>query len=266
MSEAPYIVLESVEVTYQRAILGVQNISLSIARNSATAILGANGAGKTTTLRAMSGFIALDQARVTKGSISFDGERIERALPHEIARRGIVLVPERDKIFPNLTIAENLVVSRGHAATLTERRQREALVYDMFPRIAQLRSREAGLLSGGERQMLAIGSALVCMPKVLLIDELSLGLAPVIVGDLCRRIADIRRELAITIVIVEQSARIALDMADYGYVLENGVVALEGPAEELKSNRRIQDLYLGSRDGARRSYRDIVDQDVELHS
>jgi branched-chain amino acid transport system ATP-binding protein len=247
--------VDKLEVVYHRAITAVQGISLAVKRGQIVAILGTNGAGKSTTLRAISGFLGIDDARVTEGSVSFKGERIENRPPNEIARRGIVLVPERDKVFPNLTVAENL------SAPFTRRRaarDREDLVYQYFPKLRDFRGRTAGLLSGGERQMLAIGSALMCQPELLLVDELSLGLAPVVVEDLMERIVQIRRELDTTIVIVEQSAVAALSVADYGYVLENGRVVLDGDGARLRQHGDIQEFYLGQAGGAeRRSYRAV---------
>ena len=240
---------------YHRAITAVQGVSLSVHKGQIVAILGTNGAGKSTTLRAISGFLGIDDARVTEGTIVFKGERIENRPPNEIARRGIVLVPERDKVFPNLTVAENLSApfSRGRG-----QRDREALVFQFFPKLAELRGRTAGLLSGGERQMLALASALMCEPELLLVDELSLGLAPVVVEDLMARVVQIQRELGITIVIVEQSAAAALAVADYGYVLENGRVVLDGDGARLRAHGDIQEFYLGQSGGSeRRSYRAV---------
>ena len=168
-----------------------------------------------------------------------------------------MLVPERDKVFPNLTVAENLIAPVPRGTTLAERRRRETLVYQFFPQLGELRSRVGGLLSGGERQMLALASAIVCRPELLLVDELSLGLAPVVVEDLLRRLVEIRRELGITIVIVEQSATVALEIADYGYVMENGRIVLDGTAERLRSHPDIQEFYLGRKSGERRSFRDV---------
>jgi branched-chain amino acid transport system ATP-binding protein len=249
------LTIEKLEVAYHRAITAVQGITLAIKAGRIVALLGTNGAGKTTTLRAISGFLGIDDARVTEGAINFKGERIENQPPHQNTRRGVVLVPERDKVFPNL--AENLVapVPRGTAAR--ERRQREALVYQFFPKLGDLRNRIGGLLSGGERQMLALASGLVCGPELLLVDELSLGLAPVLVEDLMRRLAEIRRELGIAILIVEQSATVALDIADYGYVMENGRIVLDGTAGRLRQHPDIQEFYLGRKSGERRSYRDV---------
>jgi len=251
------LAIDKLEVVYQRAITAVQGITLAVEAGQIVALLGTNGAGKSTTLRAISGFLGLDDARVTEGAITFKGERIENRLPHENTRRGIVLVPERDKVFPNLTVAENLVAPVPRGVAHAERRRREALVYQYFPQLGDLRSRIGGLLSGGERQMLALGSAIVCRPELLLVDELSLGLAPVVVEDLLRRLTEIRRELAITILIVEQSATVALEIADYGYVMENGRIVLDGTSARLRSHPDIQEFYLGSKSGERRNYRDV---------
>jgi branched-chain amino acid transport system ATP-binding protein len=254
MTEA-LLTVDKLEVVYHRAITAVQGVSLSVGTGQIVAILGTNGAGKSTTLRAISGFLGIDDARVTEGTIAFKSQRIENRPPNEIARRGIVLVPERDKVFPNLTVTENLAApfARGRG-----QRDREALVFQFFPKLADLRGRTAGLLSGGERQMLAIASALMCRPELLLVDELSLGLAPVVVEDLMARVVQIRNELGITIVIVEQSAAAALAVADYGYVLENGRVVLDGDGARLRQHGDIQEFYLGQAGGAqRRSYRTV---------
>jgi branched-chain amino acid transport system ATP-binding protein len=251
------LALDKLEVVYHRAVTAVQGITLTVAAGQIVAILGTNGAGKTTTLRAVSGFLGLDDARVTEGTILFKGEPIQNRPPHEIARRGIVLVPERDKIFPNLTVAENLVAPVSARMSAAERRAREELVYRFFPKLAELRHRVAGLLSGGERQMLALGSALVCRPELLLVDELSLGLAPVVVEDLVQRLVEIRRELGITVLIVEQSAATVLEIADYGYVMESGRIVLDGDGARLRGHADIQEFYLGHAGGQRRSYRNV---------
>ncbi len=253
---APLLAVDRLEVAYHRAAVALHGVCLRVMPQTIVALIGNNGAGKTTTLRAISGFIGLDDASVTAGSIHFAGERIENQPPHANSRRGIVLVPERDKVFPNLTVTENLTVAVSRRAGAAERHRLEALVFQFFPALARLRSRLAGLLSGGERQMLALGSAIVCKPELLLIDELSLGLAPVVVEDLARRVAHIRQELGITILLVEQNASLALAIADYGYVFENGRVVLEGPAAELRGRREVQQSYLGRASGEeRRSYR-----------
>ena len=256
MSEPALLTVEKLEVVYHRAITAVQGISLSVRKGQIVAILGTNGAGKSTTLRAISGFLGIDDARVTDGSVTFNGKRIENRQPNEITRLGIALVPERDKVFPNLTVIENLTAP--FAPSHHNRRDNEDLAYQFFPRLAELRSRTAGLLSGGERQMLALASALVCRPELLLVDELSLGLAPVVVQDLMARLVQIRHELGTTIVIVEQSAAAALNVADYGYVLENGRVVLDGEGARLRAHGDIQEFYLGQTSGSdRRSYRTV---------
>jgi branched-chain amino acid transport system ATP-binding protein len=253
------LAVEKLEVVYHRAITAVQGITLKVEQAQIVALIGTNGAGKTTTLRAISGFLGIDDARVSEGRILFKNESIENAPPHRNTRRGIVLVPERDKVFPNLTVAENLVVPAPRGISAAERRRREELVYQFFPQLGGLRARIGGLLSGGERQMLALASALVCRPELLLVDELSLGLAPVVVEDLLRRLTEIRRELGITILLVEQSATVALTVADHGYVMENGRIVLDGSAERLRTHPDIQEFYLGrkSADSERRSYRDV---------
>jgi branched-chain amino acid transport system ATP-binding protein len=245
------LALESVEVTYHRVITAVQGVSLRVERGQIVALLGTNGAGKTTTLRAISGFLGLDDARVTEGTVRHRGEPIENRAPHEVAARGIVLVPEREKVFPNLTVAENLIanVPRGRART--------ELAYDFFPKLAELRLREAGYLSGGERQMLAIAAAIACGPELLLVDELSLGLAPLVVQELAARLKEIRDRLGITILLVEQNAPVALGIADWGYVMENGRVVLDGDAARLAGHQDIREFYLGQSTGARRSYREV---------
>ena len=252
----PLLAIDALEVAYHRVAVALHGISLRVMPQTIVALLGNNGAGKTTTLRAISGFIGLDDARVTAGSIQFAGQRIENQPPHANAARGIVLVPERDKVFPNLTVAENLTVAASRRADAAERRRLEALIFQFFPALAELRPRLAGLLSGGERQMLAFGSAIVCKSELLLVDELSLGLAPVVVEDLARRVAEIRRELGITVLLVEQNVGVALAVADYGYVIENGRVVLEGSAAELRGRGEIQASYLGQASGEERhSYR-----------
>ena len=253
---APLLAIDRLEVVYQRAITALQGISLSVARGQLIGILGTNGAGKSTLLRAISGFHGIDDAEVTDGTIRFMGRRIEHNQPHANTRLGIALVPERDKVFPNLTVAENLAVPVGRGRA--ELRRREAQVFAFFPRLAQLRRRTAGLLSGGERQMLAIASALVCRPELLLVDELSLGLAPAVVEDILTSLVRIRRELPLTMIIVEQSAAVALRVIDYGYVLENGRIVLDGDAARLGDHPDIKEFYLGqSKEGSRRSYRSV---------
>jgi branched-chain amino acid transport system ATP-binding protein len=248
--------LEGVEVVYHRVITAIQGVSIEVPRGGMVALLGTNGAGKTTTLRAISGFIGLDDARVTEGAIVYRGERIENHAPHRVTRLGVALVPERSKVFENLTVAENL--EAGVPRSGADARRLAESVYALFPALAKLRAREAGYLSGGERQMLAIGAALACAPDLLLVDELSQGLAPVIVEELARRLQQVRAEIGTTVLLVEQNARIALDIADYAYVMENGRIVLDGTPERLRAHADIQEFYLGTGAGKRRrSYREV---------
>ena len=246
--------VEKLEVVYGRAITAIQGITLEANRGEIVAVLGTNGAGKSTTLRAISGFLGLDDARVTEGAIHFKNESLANRAPYLITKLGIVLVPERDKVFPNLSVVENIAASVS--ASGADRKRLEEMAFTFFPKLAELRGRTAGLLSGGERQMLALASAIVCGPELLLVDELSLGLAPVVVEDLAQRLVEIRNTLGITILLVEQNAAVALSIADRGYVLENGRVVLDGDAVRLKNHPDIQEFYLGGA-GERRSYRDV---------
>src|SRR3954469_21677075 len=242
--------VEKLEVTYHRLITAVQGVSLEVPKGSIVVLIGNNGAGKSTTLRAISGFLGLDDDRVTEGSIAFAGKELKNMTPHRVSRLGIALVPERSKVFENLSVEENLQVVVGAAAP------RRDLVYELFPALRNLRHRQSGYLSGGERQMLAIGSALMGSPKLLLIDELSLGLAPLVVQELVSRLRTIRERFDTTMLVVEQNALVALQLADYGYVMENGRVVLDGTPERLRAHGDVQEFYLGG--GAkRRSYRDV---------
>jgi len=250
----PLLAVDRIEVVYKRVIRALRGVSLKVAKGQTVAILGANGAGKTTTLRAISGFIGLDVAQVTAGTILYKGEHLENRLPHQCTKLGISIVPERDKVFPNLTVSENLAVAQSRLPA-AERRRSEAMVFQFFPALAARRSSEAGLLSGGERQMLGIGAKLVSGPELLLVDELSLGLAPLIVQELIARLLQIKQQLGLSLLLVEQNAAVALQMADYAYVLENGQIAIEGDAQSMRHNPHIQEYYLGGGAEARRNYR-----------
>ncbi len=245
--------VEKIEVTYHHVVTGVQGVSLEVRKGQFVSLLGNNGAGKTTTLRAISGFIGMDNARVTDGKITYKGKRIDNRLPHEMTKLGIALVPERSKVFENMTVADNIIAS---ASSKAGRAQTE-IAYEYFPQLEHLRDREAGYLSGGERQMLAIAAALACEPELLLIDELSLGLAPKVVSELMERLREIHESTGLTILLVEQNATVALELADYGYVMENGKIVLDGDPERLRSHDDIREFYLGNASSERRSYRDV---------
>jgi branched-chain amino acid transport system ATP-binding protein len=254
----PLLAVAKLEVIYQHAITALQGISLSLREGQIVGVLGSNGAGKSTLLRAISGFVGLDDARISDGEIRFKGRRIDKAAPHVTSRLGIALVPERGKVFPNLTVAENLLVPVAARAERAEQRRREAEVFEFFPRLGSIRQRTAGLLSGGERQMLAIAAGLLCQPELLLVDELSLGLAPVVVEDILQSLVRIRRSLALSMLIVEQNAALTLAVIDHGYVLENGRVVFDGSAQRLAEHPDVREFYLGqSTAGERRSYRTV---------
>ena len=250
-----FLQVRDLHVSYKGAIRALHGVSLDVAPGQCVAILGANGAGKTTTLRAISGFIGLDAARVTQGSVVFRGQHLENRLPHHCARLGIAIVPEREKVFPNLTIAENLQVppSRLPAA---DRARMQARIYEFFPALAARRTTQAGLLSGGQRQMLGIAARLVAGPDLLLIDEMSLGLAPIVVQQVMDQLIRIQRDLGLALLLVEQNATLALQVADYAYVLENGAIPLHGTGAALRDNPRIHEFYLGMGGETRRNYRD----------
>jgi branched-chain amino acid transport system ATP-binding protein len=242
--------VENLEVTYHRVSTAVQGVSLDIAERGIVALIGNNGAGKTTTLRAISGFLGIDDASITDGAVQFQGMRIENWPPHRVARLGVALVPERGKVFEGLSVDENLDAAAGRGKVPKD------IVYHYFPPLAALRRRAAGYLSGGERQMLGIGSALMCAPRLLLVDELSLGLAPLVVRELMQRLRAVRDQLGTAVLLVEQNAQVALEIADHAYVMENGRVVFEGTPERLRAHADIQEFYLGG-GGARRSYRDV---------
>ena len=255
---APLLEVDTLEVVYHRVATAVQGITLRVPERSIVTLLGPNGAGKTTTLRAISGFLEADDARITDGAVRYDGAHTTGWPVHRTARRGLVLVPEREKIFESLSVQENLQAARpGRRAG--DRSLDAAQVFGYFPVLAERRRQLAGLLSGGERQMLAIGAALLCQPRVLLIDELSLGLAPLIVESLMAVLARLRDELGVTILLVEQNVGAALAIADHGYVIEHGRIVHEGTAAELRAHEDVREFYLGigRGAGAGKSYRDV---------
>ncbi len=252
------LALNNVEVVYDSAILVLKGVSLEVREGQITTLLGANGAGKTTTLKAISGLLHSERGEVTKGSVELDGDRLDRLPPHDVVRRGVAQVFEGRRVFENLTVEENLVA--GAHIRRDFNRVREAIdgIFETFPVLKERRHQASGYLSGGEQQMLVIGRALMCEPKVILLDEPSLGLAPLLVAEIFGIIRRLREERGLTVLLVEQNAALALDIADHGYVMENGRIVLEGPAEALRQNSDIKEFYLGLNEaGARKSYRDL---------
>jgi len=254
----PSLDVSGIEVVYHRAALAIQGVTLTVGPARIVALLGPNGSGKTTTLRAVSGFIGSDDAAITQGAVMYDGQRLNGRAPHEIVRRGLVLVPEREKIFQTLTVDENLATavapSRRADGRAHELRQQ---IFEYFPVLADRRRQTAGYLSGGERQMLAIARALCCAPRLLLVDELSLGLAPRVADHLLEIIVRLRADLGLAVLLVEENTGAVLEIADYGYVIEQGRIVYEDTAARLREHTDIQEFYLGRGGAGARSYRDI---------
>jgi branched-chain amino acid transport system ATP-binding protein len=250
--------IENLEVVYHNVSTAIQGVTLRAYQNQIVGLLGTNGAGKTTTLRAISGFLGVDDAKVTEGFIEFQGEKIHNKPPHEITLKGVVLVPEWGKIFEQLTVEENLEVCISSGEHRSKRKDLYSLIFNYFPPLQMAKKRLAGYLSGGERQMLSISTALLCRPRLLLVDELSLGLAPIVVNELMNLVKVIRDERQITVLLVEQNALAALEIADYGYVIENGRIVFAGSPDRLRNHQDIQEFYLGQRSQeSRKSYRDV---------
>ena len=256
-ADTPLLQLNNVEVRYAGAILVLRGVSLQVDRGSVVAILGSNGAGKTTTLRAISGLLKTEEGKVTDGSIEFEGKRIENGDPERIARMGIIQILEGRVIVESITVEENLR-SGALVAGDTKLGRDLDMVYDYFPVLKGLRRQTSGYLSGGEQQMLVIGRALMAHPKLMLVDEASLGLAPLLVDEIFGILNRINAEERVSILLVEQNARAALSLAQHGYVMENGRIVLDDTAQKLKDNADIREFYLGlSSVGTAKSYRNV---------
>jgi branched-chain amino acid transport system ATP-binding protein len=250
--------LNNVEVIYDGVILVLKGVSLNVPEGGITTLLGANGAGKSTTLKAISGLLRSERGEVTKGAIEFHGERIDRLAPHEVVKRGIVQVFEGRRVFEHLTTEENLVAGAHVRHDMREVRQGIERVFEYFPRLRDRRGVQSGYLSGGEQQMLVIGRALMASPRMMLLDEPSLGLAPMLVEEIFAIVQRLNRDGKLTVLLVEQNATLALTIAEHGYVMENGRIVLEGSAANLSGNADIREFYLGLTEvGARKSYRDV---------
>jgi branched-chain amino acid transport system ATP-binding protein len=250
--------LNNIEVVYSDVILVLRGVSLQVEDGKIVALLGANGAGKTTTLKAISGLLHTELGEVTRGWIELNGARIDRLKPEAIVQRGIIQVLEGRRLFAHLSVEENLVVGALGRQDGASVKTDLDLVYHYFPILRNLRGRTSGYLSGGEQQMLVIGRALMSHPKIMLLDEPSLGLAPLLVEEIFEIIKQINRNEKTSILLVEQIAQAALGIADYGYVMELGRIVLEGPADKLRDNEDIKEFYLGlTQLGERRSYREV---------
>jgi branched-chain amino acid transport system ATP-binding protein len=250
--------VNNIEVVYLKVIQVLRGVSLEVGDGQIVALLGGNGAGKTTTLKAISGMLKTEEGRVTGGSIELDGRKIEQYGPEKIAGLGVSQAMEGRRVLEHLSVEENLLVGAYCRKDRSGVKKDLEMVFDYFPRMKDLRHQTSGYLSGGEQQMLVIGRALMARPKLMLLDEPSLGLAPLLVEDIYDIIHRIRAEQKMSILIVEQNVGIALGIADHGYVMENGRVVLSGPAGSLRNNEDVREFYLGlSAVGSKKSYRDV---------
>jgi branched-chain amino acid transport system ATP-binding protein len=252
------LAVNNIEVVYDHVILVLKGVSLHVPKGGIVALLGANGAGKTTTLKAISNLLHAERGEVTKGSIEFNGERIDKLSPNELVRRGCIQVLEGRHCFGHLTIEENLLTGAftrrdGNAAI---RRDVEA-IYDYFPRLKQRRTSMAGYTSGGEQQMCAIGRAMMSKPSMILLDEPSMGLAPQIVEEIFEIVHKLNATEGVSFLLAEQNTNMALKYATYGYILETGRVVMDGPAQMLRENEDVKEFYLGVSEGDRKSFRAV---------
>jgi branched-chain amino acid transport system ATP-binding protein len=250
--------VNNIEVIYDHVILVLRGVSLDVAEGGIVALLGANGAGKTTTLKAVSNLLHAERGEVTKGTIEYRGERVDRLTPNDLVRRGVCQVMEGRHCFAHLTVEENLLTgaftrkgSRGEIAAALDR------VYQYFPRLKERRSSMSGYTSGGEQQMTAIGRALMAHPSMILLDEPSMGLAPQIVEEIFAIVIDLNRKERVSFLLAEQNTMVALRHANYGYILENGRIVMDGAASELANNEDVKEFYLGLSTAGRRSFRDV---------
>ena len=251
----PILTVNNIEVVYDEVILVLRGVSLSVPQGEIVALLGPNGAGKSTTLKAISGLLRTEDGEVTRGNVSFMGEEIANMAPEQIVRRGIFQVMEGRRIVEDMTVVENLRLG-AYTRRDGEVRRDLDMVFDFFPRLRE-RTGLAGYLSGGEQQMLAISRALMARPKMILLDEPSMGLSPLLVKEVFGIIRQLNRELGITILLVEQNARMALQAASYGYIMESGKIVLDGTQAELVDNEDVREFYLGGGGEERRSFKNL---------
>ncbi len=251
-----YLAVNNVEVIYDHVILVLKGVSLQVTEGRIVALLGANGAGKSTTLKAISNLLRAERGDVTKGQITFRGERIDQLNPAELVRRGICQVMEGRHCFQHLTVEENLLTgayTRGGADLSGDLEK----VYTYFPRLKERRRSQSGYTSGGEQQMTAIGRALMARPRMILLDEPSMGLAPQLVEEIFEIVKALNEKEGVSILLAEQNTNMALKYADYGYILESGRVVMDGIAKDLANNEDVKEFYLGFSSGGRKSFRDV---------
>jgi branched-chain amino acid transport system ATP-binding protein len=252
------LTVNNIEVIYDHVILVLKGVSLQVPEGGIVALLGANGAGKTTTIKAISNLLGTERGEVTKGTIEYNATRIDKLNPSDVVRLGVIQVMEGRRVFQHLTVEENLLTG----AYLRQAGSREIKrdldkVYNYFPRLSGRRHGQAGYISGGEQQMLAIGRALMASPKMMLLDEPSMGLAPQLVAEIFEIVATLNREEGVSILLAEQNAMVALKCARYGYILENGRVVMDGDARTLRENEDVKEFYLGLGSSGRKSFRDV---------
>ena len=253
-----YLSINNIEVIYDHVILVLKGVSLEVPEGKIVALLGANGAGKTTTLKAISNLLRAERGDVTKGTIEFKGQRVDRLTPNELVKRGICQVMEGRHCFQHLTVEENLLTGAfTRKASRSEIRADLEKVYRYFPRLKQRRTSQAGYTSGGEQQMTALGRALMAQPQMILLDEPSMGLAPQIVEEIFDIVRDLNQKERVSFLLAEQNTNVALRFADYGYILENGRVVMDGAAQELAQNEDVKEFYLGLSTAGRKSFRDV---------
>ncbi len=253
-----YLTINNIEVIYDHVILVLKGVSLAVPQGGIVALLGANGAGKTTTLKAISNLLRAERGDVTKGSIEFKGARVDQMTPADLVRRGVIQVMEGRHCFGHLTIEENLLTgayTRG--ASRSEIRDSLDKVYAYFPRLKTRRTSQAGYTSGGEQQMCAIGRALMAKPEMILLDEPSMGLAPQIVEEIFEIVKDLNTKERVSFLLAEQNTMVALRYADFGYILKNGRIVMEGAAKDLAANEDVKEFYLGLSSEGRKSFREI---------
>jgi branched-chain amino acid transport system ATP-binding protein len=257
-SAAPYLCVNNIEVIYDHVILVLKGVSLQVPQGKIVALLGANGAGKSTTMKSISTLLRGERGDVTKGSVDFKGERVDQLTPNELVKRGLSQVMEGRHCFGHLTIEENLLTG-AYTRSLSRAELKEALerVYHYFPRLKQRRMSQAGYTSGGEQQMCAIGRSLMAKPSMILLDEPSMGLAPQIVEEIFEIVKDLNSKENVSFLVAEQNTMVALRYADFGYILENGRVVMEGEAQYLASNEDVKEFYLGVSGAGRKSFRDM---------
>ena len=256
-SATPLVEVNGIEVIYNHVILVLKGVSLKVPHHSIVALLGGNGAGKTTTLRAISNLLRGERGEVTKGSITLGGERIENLSPAELVKRGVVQVMEGRHCFAHLTIEENLLTGAYTRSDKGEIAANLEKVYNYFPRLKTRRTSQAAYTSGGEQQMCAIGRAIMSNPRMVLLDEPSMGLAPQIVDEVFHIVKDLNSKEKVTFLLAEQNTNMALKYSDYGYIMESGRIVMDGPAQELANNEDVKEFYLGMGGGERKSFKDV---------